>query len=129
MIVESSSRPPKIMSPCPHFGDASPRLKNQGLNRQSGECGCVKEKSIHTVRDVCHRLHVISLITSCTDIIVVMLFTVVVVVLITLIALGLLIITARWQVSPSGRAITQQTRTRLLSLIRISTTPAHNPRH
>jgi len=26
MIVESSSRPPKIIS-CPHFGDASPGLK------------------------------------------------------------------------------------------------------
>ena len=30
MIVESSSRPPKIIS-CPHFGDASPGLKNRGL--------------------------------------------------------------------------------------------------
>jgi len=29
-IVESSSRPPQIIS-CPHFGDASPRLKNRDL--------------------------------------------------------------------------------------------------
>jgi len=33
MIVESSSRPPKIIS-CPHFGDASPRLKNRVLKRR-----------------------------------------------------------------------------------------------
>ena len=36
MIVESSSRPPKIIL-CPHFGDVSPMLKNRDVEHEARE--------------------------------------------------------------------------------------------